>query len=127
MEYVNLIDYVGRPEEIEHVELGVPAAVVATPDCPENRQVVVVWKDGFSDSYSKDGRYMSDKKQEFIKKRNPTKKIKVYQREWIQYPNTSDYSSSTLWCTTIEEFDEKYRNCAALSPNILEKEIEVEE
>ena len=67
MKYINLIDYVGKPELIQHVGGLLPVAVVDTSDSGDFAyQVFVVYQNGRGSPYTKDGRLAVGEPQLFI-------------------------------------------------------------
>ena len=95
MEYVNLIDYVGKPELIQHVSRGDVLAVVHIPESDDDNSVLVVFQKGTTNRYFKDGRTTEASRQWFILRPKPKKKVKGYRKavlfEGGGISNTSNY------------------------------------
>ena len=81
MEYVNLIDYLDKPEEIQHVGGSGVRAIHHFPERRSNLKIVVVFQNGDTESYSEDGRYSSCcVNSSFTLKPKPKKVVKGYRK-----------------------------------------------
>lgn len=74
-----------KPEEIEHVYSG-HKQVISIVDCPKNNTVVVVWEDGSSVGYYKDGSYVTGGDRYFVFKPKKIKKLKPLHVVLAEHP-----------------------------------------
>jgi hypothetical protein len=94
MKYVDDLTKV-KPEEITHIH-SKNSQVIGIVDCPKNNTVVVVWEDGSSACYYKDGRYDPSSVRYFIYKHKKIKKLKPLHVVLAEHPGYEIHSTSFI-------------------------------
>lgn len=87
MRYVDDLTKV-KPEEIQHIrsDTGIQAIIEVKYPAGVAQEIIVVWEDGDTNTFSKDGRYYPSYDQEFIFK-------SVKKEGWINIYSFNDTSS----------------------------------
>jgi len=107
MKYINLIDYVGKPELIQHVDGREVHALVHCPDSLSSLRMVVVFKNGGVSKYCEDGKHTSDSaSSSFILRPNPKKVVKGYRK--VVLCSSGSIDTDPLYRRTKEEFEKLY-------------------
>jgi hypothetical protein len=107
--YVRLIDYLDKPELIQHKDGRLVRAVHHFPNCAPGYRIVVVLEDGSSDTYYEDGRFISGNIHRFfILRPKPKRKIIGWRKDIL----LDDGSIFTTACfaPTKEDFERIWSN-----------------
>jgi hypothetical protein len=125
MEYINLLNYLDKPELIQHID---NEGVIALHHFPKNspdKEVLVVFEETEPLYYHKDGRHKEGVDRMFILKPKPKRTITGWRRGII-YPS-GRFDPQPLFCPTRDDFIRNYAsNCTLFGPWESET-VEVEE
>ena len=124
MEYINLIDYLDRPELIQHVD---EEGVIALHHFPKNspdKEVLVIFEETEPLYYYKDGRYEAGTDRLFILKPRPKRTITGWRRG-VLYPE-GHFDKAPIFRPSKEDFIADFKGCTLFGPWESET-IEVEE
>lgn len=122
--YINLIDYLDKPELVQHVDKGDVRALHHFQELGETNKILVVFENGAAYRYAEDGRYVTQGDGEFILKPKPKKTITGWRRGII-YPS-GRFQTHPMFCPTKEDFKNYASNCKLFGPWESET-IEIEE
>jgi hypothetical protein len=78
--HINLIDYLGEPELISHVDKGDVRAIHHFQEMGGINKILVVFENGAAYRYAEDGRYVTQGDGKFILKPKPKKTITGWRR-----------------------------------------------
>ena len=124
MEYINLIDYLDKPELIQHVD---GEGVVALHHFPKNspdKKVLVVFEKTEPLYYYKDGSYAQRGGRNFTLKPKPKRTITGWRRGILD--SHGRFQTQPHFCPTKEDFKNYAVNCKLFGP-WESKTIEIEE
>ena len=124
MEYINLTDYLDKPELIQHVD---EEGVIALHHFPKNspdKEVLVVFEETEPLYYHKDGRHKEGVGRMFILKPKPKITITGWRRG-VLYPE-GHFDKSPMFRPSKEDFKNYAVNCKLFGPWESET-IEIEE
>ena len=115
MEYINLIDYLDKPELIQHNESGGGVrSIHHFPDKPK-KNVLVVFSDYSTEWYHESGQYEQGGRSCFFLKPKPKKTITGWRRG-IFYNNSGCFAISPIFHPTKEEFKKAHKGCTLFGP-----------
>ena len=124
MQYINLIDYLDKPELIQSIGGDDVRALHHFPDVRGNNKVLVVFETGHTYRYAEDGRYTINGDRIFILKPKPKRTITGWRRGVLWTDGCFD--KSPMFRPTKAEFERIYAGCALFGPWESET-IEIEE
>ena len=124
MQYINLIDYLDKPELIQHED---GTEVLELHHFPNNQpyaRVLAVFVGGQAEFFNEVGNYSSDISRSFVLKPKPKKKITGWRRG-VLYPN-GGFLTSPCFLPTKAAFEKEWKPCTLFGPWESET-IEIEE
>ena len=124
MKYINLIDYLDKPELIQHQSGKEVRALHHFPKMDQNSRVLAVFEDGHTNTYTEDGRVISTEDQNFILKPKP-KRTTTGWRRGVLYPE-GHFDKSPMFRPSKEDFIADFKGCTLFGPWESET-IEIEE
>ena len=110
MVYINLIDYLDKPELIQSHDGRVIKALHYFPDNRHYERILVVFEDGRTYFFSEKGIYSDDKSRSFVLKPKPKKKITGW-RKILHHKSDGSTGTDASWYPTKEQFLEAYKGC----------------
>jgi hypothetical protein len=114
MEYIKLIDYLDKPELIQHTNGRVVRALHHFPEKDQNSKVLAVFEDGETNAYTEDGRFLAKEKQKFILKPKPKRTVTGWRKGVLW--NDGCFDKSPMFRPTKAEFERMYAGCTLFGP-----------
>jgi hypothetical protein len=114
MKYIKLIDYLGKPELIQHVSGTNVSGIHYFPNNQPYARVLVAFVGGQAEFFCEDGIYSGDSSSSFILKPKPKKTITGWRRG-VMWANGC-FNKEVSFYPTKEAFEKVYGHCTLFGP-----------
>jgi hypothetical protein len=114
MEFINLIDYLDKPELIQHENGTGVRAIHHFPEKVPSERILVVFENGATNSYYTDGSFLEDKTKKFILKPKPKIAITGWRRG-VLYPDGC-FDKAPMFSPSKEAFVDSSKGFTLFGP-----------